>query len=419
MKLSRGRDALDAVGAGFVLQGTVLVSGVLAARLLGPEQRGELALLWVVALALAQLGAMGGPAAAAVFIARGAVDARTLVRACARTVAWQVLGVLVLQAVLCAALFARSEWVAAGITLAAPAAMIAQVYGLSVLQGLGQLRTMQLLRLLPTAGYAVALLVALALGARSLELVCVAWAGSYVVAALITCVLAARVLPPTASEEPFDARELRAFGRRSMLGSISPLETFRVDQLLVGLVLAPVELGLYVAALAFTNLPRFIAQGLGQTAVARIAPLTDVGAVRSAVARWTVVASVMAIVVSAPLALAAGPLVGLAFGDAFDGAAALIPVLLLSTVLVCARRVLGDGLRGAGHAGAGSIAELCSYVAVVPALAVGVWWGGALGVAWALVGSSVVSLVVLLVLAWRALAVERGVAAVPVAAARS
>ncbi|MDA0142109.1 oligosaccharide flippase family protein [Solirubrobacter deserti] len=400
------RDAVDAIGAGFVLQGTVLVSGVLAARLLGPEQRGELALLWVVALALAQLGAMGGPAAMAVFLARGNVDARTLFGACARTAAWQVLVVLVVQAGVLAVLM----WeLAAVITLAAPAAMIAQVYGLSVLQGLGRLRVMQGLRLLPTTAYAAALVIALVLGASSLAWVAFAWAGSYALAAAATCGYAWRVLPARRGEV-VDAREVRAFGRRTMLGSISPLETFRVDQLLVGLVLSPLQLGLYVAALAFTNLPRFIAQGIGQVAVARIAPL-GLGEARAAVVRFTVLSAGLALVVSAPLAALAGPLVALAFGDAFAGAAVLIPVLLASTVLVCARRVLGDALRGAGHAGAGSVAELCSYVAVVPALAVGVLSGGALGVAWALVGSSLVSLLVLVGLAYRALFVRGKVAA--------
>lgn len=407
------RDALDAIGTAFLLQGTVLVSGVLAARLLGPEQRGVLALLWVVALALAQVGAMGGPAALAVFLGRGAPDARGLVRACARTAGRQLVAVFAVQLVVLSVV-ARGSFGAAAITLAAPGAMIAQVYGLSVLQGLGRLRAMQALRLLPTALYAAALVLALALGARSLALVCVAWAGSSVVAACITCVLAARVVPPATGGAVANG-ELRAFGRRSMLGSISPLETFRVDQLLVGLVLSPVQLGLYVAALAFTNLPRFIAQGLGQAAVARIAPLTSVGEVRVVLLWWTVIAGVLACVVSAPLAASAGPAVSLAFGDAFADAAALIPALLVSTVLVCARRVLGDGLRGAGHPGAGSVAELCSYVAVVPALAVGVVSGGALGVAWALVGASAVSLLLLVGLAWRALSEPR----LPALAARS
>ena len=66
-----------------------------------------------------------------------------------------------------------------------------------------------------------------------------------------------------------------SFGLRSLFGSSSPFETFRLDQLLVGLVLTPVALGYYVVALAFTNLTRFLGQSIGMVTYPRIAAATD------------------------------------------------------------------------------------------------------------------------------------------------
>ena len=48
------------------------------------------------------------------------------------------------------------------------------------------------------------------------------------------------------------------------------METFRLDQAVVGLFLTPAALGLYVVGLAFANLPRFIAQSVGYIAYPRI-----------------------------------------------------------------------------------------------------------------------------------------------------
>ena len=56
-----------------------------------------------------------------------------------------------------------------------------------------------------------------------------------------------------------------------MFGGSPPVETYRVDQSVVALFLAPTALGYYVAALAFTNLPRFVAQSFAIVANPAIA----------------------------------------------------------------------------------------------------------------------------------------------------
>ena len=56
-----GQAILGSLCSAVAIQGLVLVTGVLAARVLGPIDRGHLALIWTVALVLAQFGTLGLP----------------------------------------------------------------------------------------------------------------------------------------------------------------------------------------------------------------------------------------------------------------------------------------------------------------------------------------------------------------------
>lgn len=400
--MSHRRDALDAIGAGFGLQASVLISGVLAARLLGPEDRGLLALMWIVALVLAQLGTLGIPTAVPVFLGRERTAGRAIAATCVRVGAKQALAVLLIQVAVLTWVFSgpRAEAREAALaTLPVPIAMITQLYGLAILQGLGRLRAMQLLRLLPVASYAALLLGGFLFGHPTLAFAAVAWTTAYVGSAIVTLEVvrsSLRGIPHMSRRDSIPSRALQRFGLRAMVGAVSPVETFRVDQLLVGLVLSAHALGLYVAALAFTNLPRFVAQGIGQVAVVRIASLREVDSVPLTIRRYTALATVAALCIAVPLAALAEPLMVFFFGAPFEAAVPAMQILQVATVLVCTRRVLGDCLRGAQFPAASSVAELVSYVVLVPCLVIGVAWNGAEGVAWALVASSAVSLAVLL-----------------------
>src|SRR5829696_5675317 len=65
-----GRNTLTTVIGGFAVQLFLLVSGVVVARLLGVENRGHLALYWVIALIVTFLGTTGLPSSVTYWIAR-------------------------------------------------------------------------------------------------------------------------------------------------------------------------------------------------------------------------------------------------------------------------------------------------------------------------------------------------------------
>ena len=160
--------------------------------------------------------------------------------------------------------------------------------------------------------------------------------------------------------------------------AVSPLETFRIDQLVVGLFLSVHELGLYVAALAFSNLPRFIAWGSAKPRSRGSRRSTDRcrSAGHSGATRMFGTGVAFADL-GCRSALLAQPLLALFFGAGFAGRRRMLQVLQVGTVLVCSRRVLGECLRAAGHPGAGSVAELWAYLALVPSLPIGALVAGA------------------------------------------
>ncbi|UUY02900.1 oligosaccharide flippase family protein [Svornostia abyssi] len=392
------REALDSLASSVVLQGLVLVSGVIAARILGPTDRGLLALLWVVALSITQFGTFGVPQAVTYELARGGATVAVLARRAWWIVLGQAVGLTAIQGLALLTLTTSEDMPAtpALISLAVLPAMVAHLYALGVVQGLKRFRMLHVCRLLPSAAYTSVLVVGVVAGARSLEFVTAAWVISYAASAAVTvsCAFLATRAGPTGRgglASDVRARTLVSFGAAGLLGTVSPTETFRVDQLIVGVVLSPAELGLYVSALAFCNLPRFLAQGLGLVAYPRLAETDDPLVQRRLLWRYTALGTAAAAVVAIPLSVFAEPLIRLTFGREFVGAASVAQILLAGTVVLCARRVMSDCLRGVGAPSAGSYAEAFSWVWLIPALVVLVPPYGVDGVALALAISYVLS----------------------------
>ncbi|WP_022930334.1 lipopolysaccharide biosynthesis protein [Patulibacter americanus] len=395
------RAIIDGLGSSVLIQACVLISGIAAARLLGPGDRGNLALIWTVTLTLSQLGSLGLPLAVTKEAAQRDTDARALARELRRPVLVQIAVVSLVHAATVAALvsFTSLPPAAAWLSLVVLPPMLAQMFGLAVLQGLREFRTLNLLRTLPLALYAAALIALAVIGNPTLLAVTWAWIGSYAASAAVTIWVLVQCLQrapaaATQNRRP-DVASMRRFGLRGLLGWASPTETFRVDQLVVGLVLSSHSLGLYVAALAFTNFPRFVAQAVGLVAYPSVSRATSPVEKRTATLGFLGLGSLFSFVVCGGLAILAHPLVTIAFGQEFEAAAGPLRVLLIATFLLCVRRVLTDATRGAGFESAGSRAEMLSWLVLVPGFLVFAGPFGLYGVAWVLVGSYAVSAAVL------------------------
>jgi O-antigen/teichoic acid export membrane protein/O-antigen ligase len=388
--------SLMASGAAQVL---LTMSGVLVARGLGPEDRGYLALIVVISGICTLLGTVGLPTAVTYYVARYPAGARSIVRSLAVPYFGQVGATIAVQLVVLYAFVHDSPHrveVAALISVFLVPGILSQSYGLALLQGQERFRPFNVLRILPTALYAFAVLAVFILGLASLVVLMTTWAMSLFLGGILVLVIALRGLPwEDEYAEPPARHHLVRFGLKSLVGSTSPIEALRLDQALVGLLLAPVTLGLYVVAQAFTNLPRVIALSVGMVAYPHVASQSDETAGRRALWRYFFIGLATAAVVIGVLEVGSASLVALFFGDQFQAATPIARVLLLATLFMCARRVLTDGVNGLGRPGLGTIAEVASWVLLVPTIAVFLPTQGAVGVALALAVSWLLSLFLL------------------------
>lgn len=378
----------------------LLVSGVLSARLLGVEDRGHLALFGLFPVILVHIGTLGLPAAATYYIASDKSRARPIVQALrpwalAQFVCLWALHVGILTVV--AGGSDRHVLLAACISTLSLPAILAQQYGLAVLQGQGHFRAFNAFRLLPAALFAAGVLLAAVLREDSLWLLTSLWVLSFAVPATLTIRSVSRALPTSDEAAAPPVPEMLRFGIKGLLGSASPLETFRIDQVVVGLFLSPAALGLYVVGVAFTNLPRFVAQSVGMVAYPTVAQ-RDVTTRHATMWRFFWLAAALAFSIVLAVELALDWLVPALFGPDFADAVPLARILLASGLFLSVRRVLSDGARGAGQPEAGSIAELTAWVSLVPLLIILTPGFGVTGVAWALTISAGVSLASLIII---------------------
>ena len=389
--------------ASFYSQAAVVVTGILTARSLGPTDRGYWALLVLVPAILQQLGTLGLPLATTYFIASERGKERAVLRAIRTPAIAQVLALTVIQA---AVLWFLVEGepdrvrLAAGASLLLIAGAVADMYGKAILQGQGRFTALNIVRPTTVTFALVGIVALFATGDARLAPVAAVWVAATLAGGAVTLAVALARRDRRGQVEHVARGPMVRFGLRGLLGSASPIETFRVDQAAIGLVLPAQELGLYVAALSFTNLPALISRSVGMIALPQVARTAARGS--SDIWRFFWVSVALTGIVVVLLELWAGFLVPLFFGEDFEDAVPMTRILLVGAFLYAARRVLTDGVSGSGMPGLGSIAELSSWFVLVPLMAILVGPWGAEGVATALTISAAFSLAVLVVLFRRA-----------------
>ena len=388
----------------------LVISGVLVARWLGPEDRGYLALIVLVAGIIFLVTGFGMPSAVTYFVARDAKHTGTIARHLLRLSVRQVTVGLLLQGALLIVLLSHTptEVEEAGvISLLLLPAYLAFSYGLAVLQGQGRFRSFNVVRIIPTVIYVGGVAIFVLAGSTDLLSVTVAWVSANVVGAVL--VMGVAVRGPRSTPDAQASRvegqrsptlgEMMRYGLRSMVSSASPLDQFRLDQAIVGLFLTPVALGLYVVAQAFTILPRLAAQSVGLIAFPRVASESERTVARRMMWRYFWIGTAIAALVAGAVLYLAGDMVNLFFGEGFSEAEPIVQVLIVGSLLMAARRILADGMNGLGHPGLGTLAEISSWVVLVPVLALFLPRYGAVGVALALTVSWGASLALLVAFA--------------------
>lgn len=394
----------ETILAGIAGQAILVISGILVARALGPERRGYLALIVIFPAILSQLGALGLPQAATYFIARRSNNAAAVYNWLKKAFLGQSL-VLVIIHVLILSLYVRHEpkevIVAGFLTFAVIPGLLAQQYGLGILQGCQRYRIFNLMRLMPAATYATVILVLFFVHLTSLASIAFVWGLCNIAVGFSTGYLAKSKVPPWNPENnptrPPAFSQMLKFGLKGLLGTASPLQNFRLDQLIAGLFISPVALGIYVVGQAFTNLVRFIAQSAGIVAYPAVASDSNPGTARPLIWRFLVGISILNGLVVLSLVMLMPTLVPLFFGKAFSGSIPIARLLLIGAYFESLRQILVEGMRGLGRPEISTWAELAMYpvFAVFGPLLIGLY--GLIGLAGAVVACYLISFIVAVV----------------------
>ena len=403
MRLSSAWLGTSATNAAILLCG--LATGVLSARLLGPEGRGALAVVLFWPQLITSLGLLSLPAA--MIFRRGRPDADRI--ALAATGAWLALGLSALGVLVgCLALPFLLRGSSAGAL--AQAYLLAFVpfnfLALTLLaldQGDLRFARYNLSRLLPSAAYLTGLLVLWRLDAVSVaSLVWASWLGTALTAVLrlYQCRAALRARPSLA-----EARRLAGFGARLHGAAVLAVLLAQADRLVVITFWDDASLGLYVVALTLATAGLNVGTGAFTVLLLpRLARASDSEAQRRIMGQTLRYVTLLLTAGTALLLLLCPWLLPFLFGQAYAGAVGVCLLLLVACLPAALRQVIVSGLSGTGDWRPRILAHalaLGTFAALVWPLARAL---GVLGIPLALLIANAVALAYLLAFLQRRLA---------------
>lgn len=361
------------IGFTAAVQLMLLATGVITARLLGVEGRGQVALVAAAAAMLTKLtlGA-GTPVAVAQLLASRGTVARDALGGLWLGWAWRALLVGVVAGGYVAwavgEVTPRLRWGLAGATCALVLLGIGAVLVAAALQGdRASSRRIAVGGVLLQAPFFLLVVVVFALGLQvdALDVALLQVLGGVV--ALLGCWRLLR--RPTGAGERVRARELRAVARANYVAGVGSLNGIGLDRNLVGALLGTAALGLYAAAFALANLCTVVGTGVSTILLPRLSALAeDPEAARALRRQWLPAAAGLMVLAVLGLQVVVDPVITLAFGEEFSPAVEVARWLILADGFLGFRRVQTTVLQAQGRGGDASRIELVLTVVLVGAI---------------------------------------------------
>ncbi len=370
----------------FASSGAILVlnviTGVLLARTLGPPGRGDLAAILLWPGLFVTLGSLGVGDAIVYHTARRTAPIRTIVGTTALFWAVQSAVIVAVGAALISLFlghYGRHVTDLALFYLAYTPFFLGIAYVMSLLQGLRRFGAFQALRLsliiLTVAGLVLfATLARLSVGAAV-----AVYFGAYVVVGAAALVLLRRACAQRPTFDRGLARALFGFAVRSHTSNVSSLFNERLDQLVISVFLAPVQLGLYVIAVTLTSLTSLVGHSVSMIAYP-VVTAEQPGPAQAAVVRRYVRLTILgATALTVPMIVFTPTVIAVFFGHAFAPAATVARVLLVAAVVLTTTRLVQSMLKAVGRPLDAGISEFVALGATVASLAILLPWLGILG----------------------------------------
>jgi O-antigen/teichoic acid export membrane protein len=359
------------VGSGFLTQLLTTITGILSARMLGVEGRGQIVLVSSLALMTSQLtlgGSLPNP------ITRELADRGVTARDGLRHLApkWALWSVV--PAALAGGYFLFLERHSSGGTKLALAIIVAlmaiQTMMSRIIVGamLGEgadLLHIAMTAVLPQAVVTVALGTAFAIGVHwnVVEI-------AVVTLGCVTIVLLGRLRllkkPTGRKSDELDAPTLYRQARRTYIGSVGPIDGLSLDRTLVGSLMGSVALGLYSVAFAMAAVTFILGGCLAMVILPRITVAQkNPRAEKFLVRRWVLGSAVLIATAVGILELITPWAIRVTFGPEFVPATACTRWLLLASGILDFRKVFIAILQGRNLGGRASAIELALTPVVI------------------------------------------------------
>jgi O-antigen/teichoic acid export membrane protein len=368
---SFGAHLLMTSGTNLLLALLAVLTGSCAARLLGPQGRGELAAIQMWPAFLATIANLGLPQALIYYSAQSGEKAgRYLGSATAlallASVPFMAGGYLLLPHVLSAQsadAVAAARWY----LLLLPVQVLgAMPYHL--LRGRSDFAVWNGLRLAPGLGWLGVLAIAWMVSRPQPALLAYLYLAFLTALAIPTfAVLRRRVAGPF-RPDPRHWQPMLAYGLPSVLSGVPQLLNLRLDQLLMAAFLPTQTLGLYVVAVTWSGAVAQLPNALGTVLFPRTAAQRDAHQRGLVFAQGSRLAALSALSVGAGVAVITPWAIPLLFGDKFSAAVPAGLVLVGAAAIAAINSVLEEGLRGLGRPAVALWAELGGLLVTALAL---------------------------------------------------
>ena len=394
-RIPGGFKALLSIAAtGLGVQLLTVVSGPIVARMLGPEGRGQLALITTVALIVCAVAV--GSLAQAISHAVASVGGAARDTAAHLVPRWALFLVLpaVVTAGVAAVLVRKDD---DRVLLAIAAALVCYLLATgrlsaAMLLGEGNLPRVNIQRTVGMASYVVIIVICWQVTDRApLWIVLMAYAASLLLGTVLCWVW---LKPPTGDRTvQVSGSDVSSFTRRGFFSGLGAMDAFGFDQLLVGLILGQSALGLYAVGASLTSVTVIVLTGVASILLPRLAALSavsDAAAVRS-LRLWTLGSVALIIPMVLVVQVLLEPALRIFFGHEFVPALGVSRILCVSWAILAVRRVLTAAAQAQGRVGTTSIIEVTSTLVLVAGVVVGMHLDGLTGAGWGVLAAAVFS----------------------------
>jgi O-antigen/teichoic acid export membrane protein len=377
-----------------------IITGFASGRLLGPQGRGELAAVTLWPLAFVFLTSLGINQAIVYHSGRkryspSEIWSAALVLGILESLIVVVAGIALTPRVL-AHYSPTVQHLGMMFFFASPLLFLGGLPG-NLLQGQGDLRRFNLLRLIAPGFFAAGLIALLLRGDHRLEAALEAQVIGYGAAFVLGTWMVYRQVKPEFQWSPSVARDLLSYGIKTHLTNLTSYFNQRVDQLILSLLIPAEELGLYAVAVTLSMAVAFFPFAVGINTFSLGSNQSHTAARRTIASSFR--ASLMwLLLVSVGLYVAAPLLIATVLGPRFSGSVLACRLLLPGVVALGLNQVLYGGANALGRPLLPTCAEGAGLAATGIGLAFFVPRYGYLGAAGVSTVAYTVSLIVMLFL---------------------